>query len=178
MVCKNAISLVSSGFVRIMCVFCGFMQTQINVFSSNGYVRLPFFAFRMPRNALIPRFVIFLFGAVHAILLMCNFSQVGNSIVGTVSVNMVNFSKRPRVIDHSPNNPVGRNYNFVYAYFYVAKTICSSHFAFFCPPSSISPCQIARFRVIRQFIMKRVDGYLSHAHNILQVLNGVKYGVA
>ena len=175
---KYSICFVRSFFVSLMRFFCGFKKAQINAFSANRNVRLPFLPFRMPRNAFKSRFVEFIIAAIHTILLMRNFAQICNSVIRSNTVYMINIQQRPSTIMHCPCHSMGWHYNFIYTYFNVPKTKSSSNLSLLSPLSCIFPNKISRKRVIKQFIVKNFYWNFSHSNGILYFLNGVKYGVA
>ena len=178
MASKYSIRHLRSLFIRIAGFFGGVKKTQINAFATNGQMGLPFLSRIVPRYSLVSRFIILRFCSVHAILLMRNFAQIFNSVISTVTINMVNFAKRPLIMFHGPNNSVCWNNNFVYTYFNISKAICPRNLSFFSPLRGIIPNQMARLWVIRQFFVQNIYRNFSHTHDIQLFLNGVKYGIS
>ena len=145
---KHPIRQICSFLISLIGVLWGIKNSKVNTFSANREVALPFLCTVVPRNPFVSRFIVFCFSSIHAVLLMRRLSQVANSIIGPITVNMVNFAKWPRSISHSPCNSMRRYNNFIDAYFDVTQTYRSRYCAFLGPSGVIYPCQIPRFRVI------------------------------
>lgn len=172
MLSKCAIRLLGCLIPSIARAFCTFKQTQINAFSCNRNVSLPFFSSRMPRYSCIARFIVVCLGTIQAILLVGHFPKIAKSVVRTIPINMVNFAKRPRAICHSQGNPVCWHNYAIDANFNVAIAICACLMPSFCPQGIVFPNQISRVWVVRQFLVQDVDRNFSHAPDISSILNG------
>ena len=175
---KLAINFTGRVAVSLCRAFCAVEKSKIKAFSADRNVCLPFFCTFMPRNALVSRSVVQGLGPVEAILLMRNFAKVFQSVVGSLAIYVVNFTKWPSPMVHGPYNPVRRNYFSINTDLDVSIADGSGFLSRFSPSCCMLPNKIAALFVVREPLMKKINGDFAHSHHISQFLSGVKYGIS
>lgn len=157
------------GFLNIL------KKAEINAFSSNRKMGLPLLSCHMPRYANITGSIIRCFRTIHAILLMSNFTQITQTIVRSITIYVIYFTKRPNPIHHGHGNSMCWNYKSIDANFNVpiGKSACAM--SNFCPLRCIFPCEASRIGVIGKFLVQCGYRNLSHSYDIPSFLNGGKY---
>lgn len=166
-----------SFFVSLMGGFCRGEKTKIIISSIASDVGLPTVTYFMPRDAFKPRPIRNrFFNIFHVFRPTCN-SQVAQSIIRWGSVNMINFSIWPFVVDNSPSNPVSAQKNIIYSNYNVSSPVKtrnnlpSSAFS-----SSLSPKQISRVRVVRKKLLKSRNFWMFHEGNMATLMPLVNRG--
>lgn len=175
MLSKNTIRFLGGFFVSFMSFFGIFKKTEINTFSPNREMSLPFLSHFMPRHANITGLVVRCFRSIHAVLLVRHFAQIAKSIVRPFPIYMVNFSKRPKPTGHCNSNPVRWNYNSINANLDIAIAKRASVMPSFCPLRCIFPYEVPGIGVVGKFFAQSGYRNFSHSQCIPHFLNGDKY---
>ena len=158
--------------------FLVFKKTKVMDFAICANVSLPFLGNSMPRHSFQSRRIIGLNGPVKTIIGMTSFAEIGNSIVRTVSVPVVNFAIRPFSVVKRPCNTVGKNNRFVYAYYNISTAITSSQDPSFGPLGSLKPPKLSRGKIVGEFFAQIFNGNSSHEDDIVRFLSFSKEGFA
>jgi len=174
MVPKKTMKSIRSRFICFVRFFFCVIMPKVIIYSIRFYVCLPKIPLSMPRHAFKAAFISYWFNGIFHILPSRSLTQVYQSIVRPVSVNVIYFILRPRTSIHGPNNSMRPKQYIIYSNHKISSMI----FAFnlctnFYFPTVHRPRKLAAFWVIREKTVKAFDGYRVHVGNMVTCLEFV-----
>ena len=154
--------------VRRMSVFRRIKQTKTNslvVQFDFGFPSVVFFTY-----ACVTRLVVAALSILR-VLCVCSFSQVAQTVVRTILIDVIKLLRRPRAVRVQPRQPMRGVQHVVYANANVAVAhSASGRVAGAAPPSGFVPCEFARIGIVVDQFTESCLGKRFGAHG----LNNIK----
>lgn len=155
---------VFSRQIRCVSFFWGVKQSQTNslvVQLNFGFPTLVFLAY-----ACVARFIVFAFSVLR-IFCVCRFSQVAQTIVSAIIVNVVKLMRGPHPMRIQPRQPMSGVQHVIHANANVTVVHSAPRrIAGAATPSGFVPCKFARIRVVVNQFTKLCLSKLFGAHGL------------